>query len=68
MELITLHFFFSLYQNDLYLGEVWLFSSIPFVYFESGVILLEKHSQANFICNCIGRKRIMEILMKTPTQ
>lgn len=38
-----------------------------FVYFESRVILLQKHSQASFICNCIGRKRIMEILMKTPT-
>lgn len=48
---------------------MWLFSSyIPFIYFESGAILFEKHGQDNFVYNCTGRKRIMEILMKTPTQ
>lgn len=38
-----------------------------FIYFESERISLEKHGQEKFIYNCIGRKRIMEILIKTPT-
>ena len=68
MELITL-IFFSPFIKMIYIWWKCGSSLLSlFVYFESGVIFLEKHSQANFICNCIGRKRIMEILMKTPTQ
>lgn len=40
---------------------------MPFIYFESERILLEKYDQEKFIYNCVGRKRIMEILIKTPT-
>ena len=67
MELITL-LFFSPFIKMIYIwGKCGSSLLSLFVYFESRVILLQKHSQASFICNCIGRKRIMEILMKTPT-